>query len=61
MFDKVEGLNDCEEMFDYLRFFIWYEEEIFEDGIFYFELEFYDEFYSIIIMIVESFNEEWKR
>lgn len=33
MFDKVEGLNDREEMLDHLRFLIRYEEEIFEDEI----------------------------
>ena len=58
MFDKVEGLNDREEMLDHLRFLIRYEEEILEDGILYSESEFYDELYSTITMIAESFNEE---
>ncbi|MBK1430180.1 MULTISPECIES: hypothetical protein [Bacteroides] len=45
-------------MLDHLRFLIRYEEEILEDGILYSESEFYDELYSTITMIAESFNEE---
>lgn len=38
MFDKVEGLNDREEMLDHLRFLIRYEKEILEDGIIFFKI-----------------------
>ncbi len=58
MFNKVEGLNDREEMLDHLRFLIRYEKRILESGFFSSESEFYDELYSTIIMIAESFNEE---
>lgn len=58
MFDKVEGLNDREEMLDHLRFLIRYEREILEDGIIFSESEFYDELFSTIIMIADSLKEE---
>lgn len=58
MFDKVEGLNDREEMLDHLRFLIRYEEEILNDGLIFSESEFYDELFSIIIMIADDLKEE---
>lgn len=60
MFDKVEGLNDREEMLDYLRFLIRYEKEILQDGMIFSESEFYDELFSTIIMIADDLREEWK-
>ena len=60
MFDKVEGLNDREEMLDHLRFLIRYEEEILDDEIFYSKSEFYDELFDTIIMIADNLKEEWK-
>ena len=35
MFDKVEGLNDRDEMLDHLRFLIRYEKQILNDGTFF--------------------------
>lgn len=58
MFDKVEGLNDREEMLDYLRFLIRYEKEILQDGMIFSESEFYDELFSTIIMIADDLREE---
>ena len=58
MFDKVEGLNDREEMLDHLRFLIRYEEEILDDEIFYSKSEFYDELFDTIIMIADNLKEE---
>ena len=58
MFDKVEGLNDREEMLDHLRFLIRYEEEILDDEIFYSKSEFYDELFSVIVMIADELREE---
>jgi hypothetical protein len=58
MFDKVEGLNDREEMLDHLRFLIRYEEEILDDGEIFSESEFYDELFSTIIMIADDLKEE---
>ena len=58
MLDKVEGLNDREEMLDHLRFLIRYEEEILDDEIFYSKSEFYDELFDTIIMIADNLKEE---
>ena len=58
LFDKVEGLNDREEMLDHLRFLIRYEEEILDDEIFYSKSEFYDELFDTIIMIADNLKEE---
>lgn len=58
MFDKVEGLNDREEMLDHLRFLIRYEKEILDDGTIFSESEFYDELFSVIIMIADDLKEE---
>ena len=58
MFDKVEGLNDREEMLDHLRFLIRYEKEILSDGTIFSESEFYDELFSVIVMIAEELKEE---
>lgn len=58
MFDKVEGLNDREEMLDHLRFLLRYEKEILEDGVVFSESEFYDELFSTIIMIADDLREE---
>jgi len=58
MFDKVEGLNDREEMLDHLRFLIRYEKDILNDGIIFSESEFYDELFNTIIMIADELREE---
>lgn len=58
MFDKVEGLNDREEMLDHLRFLIRYENQILDDGTIFSESEFYDELFSVIIMIADKLREE---
>lgn len=58
MFDKVEGLNDREEMLDHLRFLLRYEKEILEDGVVFSESEFYDELFGTIIMIADDLREE---
>ena len=55
MFDKVEGLNDREEMLDHLRFLIRYEKEILNDGTIFSES---DELFSVIVMIAEELKEE---
>lgn len=56
MFNKVEGLNDREEMLDHLRFLIRYEKEIVPD--FLSESAFYDELFSTITMIADELKEE---
>ena len=58
MFDKVEGLNDREEMLDHLRFLIRYEKQILDDGTIFSESEFYDELFSVIVMIADELREE---
>lgn len=58
MFDKVEGLNDREEMLDHLRFLIRYEEQILKDELIFSKSEFYDELFSTIIMIADDLKEE---
>ena len=58
MFDKVEGLNDREEMLDHLRFLIRYEEQILDAGTIFSESEFYDELFSVIVMIADELREE---
>ena len=58
MFDKVEGLNDREEMLDHLRFLIRYEKDILNDGIIFSESQFYDELFNTIIMIADELREE---
>ena len=58
MFDKVEGLNDREEMLDHLRFLIRYEKQILDDGTIFSESEFYDELFDTIIMIADNLKEE---
>ena len=58
MFNKVEGLNDREEMLDHLRFLIRYEEEILDDGVIFSESEFYEELYATILMIADDLRGE---
>ena len=58
MFDKVEGLNDREEMLDHLRLLIRYEKQILDDGTIFSESEFYDELFSVIVMIADKLKEE---
>ncbi len=58
MFNKVEGLNDREEMPDHLRFLIRYEEEILDDGVIFSESEFYEELYATILMIADDLRGE---
>jgi hypothetical protein len=54
MLDKVEGLNDREEMLEHLRFLIRYEKAILKDGVIFSESEFYDELFGTIIMIADD-------
>jgi hypothetical protein len=58
MLDKVEGLNDREEMLDHLRFLIRYEKVILQDGVIFSESEFYDELFSTILMIADDLRAE---
>ena len=58
MFEKVEGLNDREEMLDHLRFLIRYEEKILEDEMFFTESEFYGELFSTILMIADDLRKD---
>ena len=58
MLDKVEGLNDREEMLDHLRFLIRYEKEILEDGVIFSESEFYAELVATILMLADELRRE---
>jgi len=58
MLDKVEGLNDREEMLDHLRFLIRYEKEILEDGVIFSESEFYEELFATILMLADELRGE---
>lgn len=58
MLDKVEGLNDREEMLDHLRFLIRYEKEILENGVIFSESEFYEELFATILMLADELRGE---
>ena len=57
MFDLIDGLNDREEMLDYLRFLFRNEKELIEDGWFS-ESEFFEEVYSTVVVLAEELNKE---
>ena len=58
MFEKVEGLNDREEMLNHLRFLIRYEKKILEDEMIFTESEFYEELFSTIVMIADYLRKD---
>ena len=58
MLDKVEGLNDREEMLDHLRFLIRYEKEVLVDGVIFSESEFYEELFATILMLADELRGE---
>ena len=45
-------------MLDHLRFLIRYEKQILDDGTIFSESEFYDELFSVIVMIADELREE---
>lgn len=58
MFEKVEDLNDREEMLNHLRFLIRYEKKILEDEMIFTESEFYEELFSTIVMIADYLRKD---
>ena len=52
MSDVEDGLNDREELLDYLRFLLRYEDELINDG-WYSESDFYEEVFKTINRLSE--------
>ncbi len=57
MFDLIDGLNDREEMLDYLRFLFRNEKELIEDEWFS-ESEFLEQVYSTVMMLANNLEKE---
>ena len=57
MFDLIDGLNDREEMLDYLRFLFRNDQELIEDEWFS-ESEFLEQVYSTVMMLANNLEKE---